>query len=239
MNASEMDLFERFGQEFPAGTVLFREGEAGQEMYVIHAGRVELTRGKGALRQTLAVLEPGEFFGEMAIVMDRPRSATARILDPARLLVLDAGTFEAMVRNNAEIALRIIRKMAHRLEAANTQVDILLRTEPNHRVVFALRAEADQTGVPEGPGVRVNWDIPTLATRVGLPEREVGTVVKRLAEARLVTAMERGFLIPQVGRLQEYLDFLDAREKMADGGGPTSESGPSGGTGSVGRADVG
>jgi len=235
MSASELDLFQRFGQEFPAGTVLFREGEAGQEMYVVHAGRIELTRGKGALRQTLAVLSSGEFFGEMAIVMDRPRTATATVLEDARLLVLDAGTFEAMVRNNAEIALRIIRKMAHRLEAANTQVDILLRTEPNHRVVFALRAEADRTGVPEGPGVRVSWDIPTLASRVGL---EVTTVVGRLARARLVTTMEQGFLIPQVGRLQEYLDFLDAREKMVSS---ESSSGPGKGDSarSGGEADVG
>lgn len=239
MSASELDLFERFGQEFPGGTVLFREGEAGQEMYVIHAGRVELTRGKGSLRQTLAVLVPGDFFGEMAIVMDRPRSATATIVEDARLLVLDSETFEAMVRNNAEIALRIIRKMAYRIEAANTQVDILLRTEPNHRVVFALRAEADRTGVPEGPGVRVNWDVSTLSTRVGLPESEVGTVVERLAKARLVTAVEQGFLIPQVGRLQDYLDFLDAREKMAAQQGPLAEPGAAGARGSGGQADVG
>ena len=214
MSESESGLFERFGQEFPAGTVLFREGESGHEMYVIHQGAIRLTRGRGSLEKTLAVLPPGEFFGEMAIVMDQPRTATATVDEDARLLVLDATTFESMVRNNAEIALRIIKKMAHRLEAANTQVDILLRTEPNHRVVFALRTEADRNGVAEGPGVRVRWTVETLAHHVGLPTAEVKLVVDRLAQARLVTPLSDGFLIPQVGRLQDYLDFLDVKEKF-------------------------
>ncbi len=212
--SDESELFRRFGQEIPAGTVLFREGESGSEMYVIHAGTVRISRGRGSLEKTLAVLPPGEFFGEMAIVMDQPRTATATVETPARLLVLDATTFESMVRNNAEIALRIIRKLAHRLEAANTQVDILLRTEPNHRVVFALRHEAQRNGTPEGPGVRVDWSAETLARRVGLPLDQVERVVERLVQARLVTPVSDGFVIPQVGRLQDYLDFLDVKEKF-------------------------
>lgn len=214
MGETDKDLFTRFGQGFPQGTVLFREGESGHEMYVIHAGRVKLTRGKGSLEQTLAVLPPGEFFGEMAIVMDQPRTATATVVEDARLLVLDASTFESMVRNNAEIALRIIKKLATRLEAANTQVDILLRTEPNHRVVFALRTQAERNGRPEGPGVKVSWTVEILAQRVGLPVKEVRQVVERLAQARLVNPEPDGFLIPQVGRLQDYLDFLDVKEKF-------------------------
>jgi CRP-like cAMP-binding protein len=185
-------------------------------MYVIHAGQVKLTRGKGDLEQTLAVLPPGEFFGEMAIVMDRPRTATATVVEDARLLVLDSTTFKTMVRNNAEIALRIISKLAARLEAANTQVDILLRTEPNHRVVFALRNQAERDGRPEGPGIKVGWTVEVLAQKVGLPEKEVRQVVDRLAQARLVRAESDGFLIPQVGRLQDYLEFLDSKKKLGE-----------------------
>ena len=221
MGESDRDLFKRFGQSFPSGTVLFREGESGSEMYVIHAGRVKLTRGKGALEQTLAVLPPGEFFGEMAIVMDRPRTATATVVEDTRLLVLDSTTFETMVRNNAEIALRIIRKLASRLEASNIQVDILLRTEPNHRVVFALRNQAERDGKPEGPGIKVSWTVQVLAQRVGLPEKEVRLIVERLAQARLIRAEPDGFLIPQVGRLQDYLDFLDTKNKFSQTGGMT------------------
>lgn len=214
MPTNPSGLYSRFGRDFDSGTVLFEEGDPGTEMYVIHEGHVRLTRGKGSLGTTLAVLPPGEFFGEMAIVTSQPRSATATVVEDAKLLVLDSGTFESMVRNNAEIALRIIRKMATRLQAANNQIDILLRTEPNHRVVFALRLQAERSGRREGPGIKVDWNTQTLADRVGLSLVEVEQVLKRLATARLVTAVEDGFIIPEVGRLQDYLDFLDVKEKF-------------------------
>ena len=218
MTTKNTGLYRRFGQLFEPGTVLFREGDTGSEMYVIHQGHVRLTRGKGSRETTLAVLPPGEFFGEMAIVTDQPRTATATVEEQAKLLVLDSATFEAMVRNNAEIALRIIRKMATRLESANTQIDILLRTEPNHRVVFALRTEADRNGRMEGPGIKVDWSVQTLSQRVGLPLAEVQDVIARLAQARLVTVVDDGFIIPQVGQLQDYLDFLDVKERFGDHG---------------------
>jgi CRP/FNR family transcriptional regulator, cyclic AMP receptor protein len=214
MSDRDMESLRRQGRDYPKDTVLFREGDPGAEMYVIHTGAVQLTRGKGAKETVLAVLPAGEFFGEMAIVINRPRTATATVVEDARLLVLDATTFETMVRNNAEIALRIIKKLAHRLEAANQQIDILLRKEPNHRVVFALRVQAELTGRPEGPGVKVDCDLDVLAQRVGLTIDEVKEVLERLARARLVSPVENGFIIPQVGRLQEYLEFLEMREQF-------------------------
>lgn len=217
MTDRDTDLFKRMGREYPSGTVLFREGDSGAEMYVIHEGSVQLTRGKGPLEKTLAILPAGEFFGEMAIVINRPRTATATVVESAKLLVLDATTFETMVRKNAEIALRIIKKLAHRLEAANSQIDILLRKEPNHRVVFALRAQAELSGRPEGPGIKVDWTLDELTHRVGLPAEEVEEVVARLRQARLVTEVSDGFIIPQVGRLQEYLEFLEMKDKFGAG----------------------
>src|SRR5438105_12720146 len=87
---------ERFGKTFPAGTILFSEGDDGEEMYVIQSGRVQLTRMVRGREAHLATLPPGEFFGEMAIVNNQPRSATATVLEDAHLLVIDARTFEAM-----------------------------------------------------------------------------------------------------------------------------------------------
>jgi CRP/FNR family cyclic AMP-dependent transcriptional regulator len=214
MSERDSDLFRKMGRGYPKGMVLFREGEPGSEMYVIHEGTVRLTRGKGPMEKLLADLPAGEFFGEMAIVINRPRTATATVLEDARLLVLDATTFEAMVRKNAEIALRIIKKLAHRLEAANTQIDILLRKEPNHRVVFALRTQAELNGRPEGPGIKVDWSLETLVERVGMPREEVEDVLERLGRARLVSEVADGFIIPQVGRLQEYLEFLEMKEQF-------------------------
>src|SRR5438874_2596705 len=111
-------LFSKFGKVFPAGTVLFREGEAGHEMYVVQVGRVSISKQVGDVQKVLSILGQGEFFGEMSILNNKPRSATATVAEDAKLLVIDSKTFEAMVRGNSEISVRMIKKLAHRLQEA-------------------------------------------------------------------------------------------------------------------------
>ncbi|MEO8706862.1 MAG: cyclic nucleotide-binding domain-containing protein, partial [Kofleriaceae bacterium] len=70
------DVLDRFGRDFEAGTVLFEEGQPGDYMYVVQSGEIEIRRQVGETERVVAVLPPGEFFGEMAILNGRPRSAT-------------------------------------------------------------------------------------------------------------------------------------------------------------------
>src|SRR6266568_7505356 len=135
----------RLARQFPAGTVLFREGYAGREMYVVHSGKVELTRRMRDRDGHLLFVPPGEFFGEMAIVNNRPRSATATVVEDTDLLVIDARTFETMIRAKAEIAVRMIQLLAARLEHANQQIELLLLRDADHRVVHLL---AHHAGTP-------------------------------------------------------------------------------------------
>ena len=206
-------LLDRFGRSFAAGTVLFREGDVGREMYVIHSGKVRITREIQGRTTVLAVLPPGEFFGEMALINNKPRSARATVVEDAELLVLDSKTFSAMIRASSDIAVRMIQKLAQRVQMANTQIEILLVQEPNHRVVFTLRQMAQQVGRPEGPGVKVPVRLADLAGRVALPEEEVESIISKLKQARLLVVSDDGFLIPEVGRLEEYLEFLEMRRQ--------------------------
>src|ERR1700733_7423365 len=112
-------LFQRFGREFRAGDVLFREGERGEEMYVIQSGIVQILKKVGHLDRPLATLGRGEFVGEMALLNDRPRTATAVVLEDARCLLIDAATLEQMIANSSEIALRLVKKLARRLDSAD------------------------------------------------------------------------------------------------------------------------
>jgi len=76
-------LFARFGREFPAGDVLFREGDSGEVMFVIQSGAVRISKSISGEDKVLAVLGPGEFLGEMAILNGKPRTATATVVAPA------------------------------------------------------------------------------------------------------------------------------------------------------------
>jgi CRP-like cAMP-binding protein len=108
--------FEDFIARVPAGTVVFSEGEVGTEMYVIQSGSVDVfkkaARGEEKL---LATLEKGDFFGEMSILEDVPRTASARAKTDCELLKINQSTFDEMLRHNGEIAVRMLRKLSRRL----------------------------------------------------------------------------------------------------------------------------
>jgi pSer/pThr/pTyr-binding forkhead associated (FHA) protein len=100
---------------FKAGQVIFTEGQRGGEMFIIEDGQVEIVRRRGAEDRSLVLLEAGDFFGEMALLEDLPRSATARAVSDCRLLPIDASTFDLMLRDHPEVAIRIMRMLSRRL----------------------------------------------------------------------------------------------------------------------------
>jgi CRP/FNR family transcriptional regulator, cyclic AMP receptor protein len=213
-----MSLIERFGRVVTAGTVLFREGEPGREMFVIQSGAVRMTRTIRGEEKLIADLPAGEFFGEMSIINDKPRTATATVLEDAQLLVLDPRTFEAMIKANTEIAVRMIKKLAGRLDAANAQIEILLLGDANSRVVHALLQAAHKQPASNELGTTVSTDAAVLAQRTSVELQKVHEVLARLERSRLVLAQEGGLRIPDVGKLQEFLEFLEMRERFGEAG---------------------
>ena len=105
----------RFLNSFAAGQTIFEQGRPGAEMWIIQDGQVEILRRVGHLERRLALLETGDFFGEMSVLEDLPRSATARAVTAAKLLPIDASTFDQMLREHPEIAVRMMRKLSRRL----------------------------------------------------------------------------------------------------------------------------
>lgn len=110
---------EQFFTRVAAGESIFRESEPGTEMYIIQEGQVEILKESDAQERRLAVLEEGDFFGEMAILEDMPRTAGARALTPCALLRIDRSTFNQLIRHNPEISVRMLRKLCHRLRETN------------------------------------------------------------------------------------------------------------------------
>lgn len=205
-------LSSRFGRSFPAGEVLFREGDPGVEMFVIQSGRVRISKVFPSGERTLAVIGPGEFFGEMAILNGKPRTATATTIEALNALVIDGRTFEAMVLGNGEIAVRMITRLARRLHSANAYIDILLRADPRARVILGLARAGEEYGERvEGGGVRLAISADDLASMVGLDVSTVQSVIDRLVRVRLVRPAEEvdGWLLPDPAQLHAFVDALE------------------------------
>jgi CRP-like cAMP-binding protein len=211
-------LLPRFGREFAAGEVLFREGETGEEMFVIQSGRIRITKVIGGEPRALAMLGRGEFIGEMAILNEKPRTATATVVEAATLLVIGAKTLEVMISNNSEIAFRLIKKLARRLDSADELVQILLNPDPEARVMLGLKRHAEMFGEETPTGIKVSVPADELARDVGTSVGQVYDVLRRLTRLRIATAEEGGaIVVADVGRLLEFLEFLV--RPSADGAG--------------------
>src|SRR5262245_29710593 len=132
--------------EIKEGEYVFREGELGTEMYIINEGKVEIINQGGDEEQVLAVLEKGDFFGEMSVLEDLPRAASARALTDVRLLQINGTTFDQLLRSNPEIAVRMMRKLSRRLR----EMDDLMKTLGNKSASRELPRPVAQTP-SEGP----------------------------------------------------------------------------------------
>lgn len=204
-------------QQVPEGTVLFRDGDRGDEMYVIQRGRVRIFTEVKGREKLLAILGPGDFFGEMAILNDKPRTASAEVVEDAQLLSIDPKTFGAMIVSNTEIAVRLIKKLARRLDSANTLIDLLMHRDPKARTILGLAHEAEYNGQRREDGsVVVPLDRGGLANQIGLSADEVSSVLQRLGRLKIVEETAEGFRIPDLMRLHEFLEFLQMREKFGD-----------------------
>jgi len=109
-----------------AGEWIFEEDSLGTEMFIVQEGQVEILKkigDDGAEQRQLSILDRGDFFGEMALLEELPRAAGARALTDVKLLEINGTTFDKMLRDNPEIAVRMMRKLSRRLR----ETDALLR----------------------------------------------------------------------------------------------------------------
>ena len=103
--------FAKFLSHHGKGDYIFREGDEGDEMYIIQTGRVSIHKVIAGKKAPISVLEKGDFFGEMSILERLPRTADAEALEDAGLITINSQTFGEMIRSNPEIAVRMLRKV--------------------------------------------------------------------------------------------------------------------------------
>jgi len=142
---------EEYFVRFAAGDDVFREGEPGNEMFIVREGQVEILKQSRGSDRRLAVLGEGDFFGEMAILEDLPRFASARALCDCVLLRIEVSTFGEIVRHNPEIAVRMLRKLSRRLRQANP---LLLEVDVDEAAVLQQGSafeEGDTEPIPVPP----------------------------------------------------------------------------------------
>lgn len=207
----------KIAKHFATGTVLFCQGEPGRDMYVVQSGMVRISVTVRGVEKVLVDLGAGEFFGEMSILTGAPRSATAIVVQEAELLVIAPETFESMLRKQSEIGLRMIKKLAARLQAADEQIGNLLLRDHSSRVAQAILNVAKRVSPDAQGGISVVVDAHALAGQTGLDRSEVEKVLQRLQTAGLINWADGALHLAKLEPLVDYLGVLEMNEKMTAG----------------------
>jgi len=115
--------FERYIVTHPMGDIIFSEGDIGTEMYILQSGSVELFKQIAGETRVLATLDKGDFFGEMSVLEDLPRTASARAKTDVELVKINGAMFDTMLKSNTEIAVRMMRKLSRRLREVTAMLE--------------------------------------------------------------------------------------------------------------------
>lgn len=170
------------------GTAVFHQNDSGGGLYLILAGAVKISRtGRDGRDVTVALLNEGNFFGEMSLLDGQPRSASATALQTTRLLVLDREHFQRYVLSQASIMAKLLRELSKRLRAADQTIENLALGSVQDRLVCLIGHLGRRNPIKDGAGF-----IERAPTHQELAEM-VGS--SRETVTRAFAAMERAGLI--------------------------------------------
>ena len=133
----------------PKGTILFRQGDPSDSMFVLASGRIRLTLGTGAEVREIGTLGPGDFFGEISLLTGAARTATAEVVEDSRLLVVGRDAFRMMVQDDLATVTRMLSAQGERLSRTNDPIQDGIQRLARCRVIAgALRGLGAQMRLP-------------------------------------------------------------------------------------------
>ena len=177
----------------PRNSVIVFEDDPGDALFIVGTGQVKVVLvGEDGREVILAVLGPGDFFGELALIDDEPRSAHVIAMDDARLLVLRRDDFHRALEAHPRIALGMLRTLSRRLRRADDQIGSLVLLDVYGRVarvLFELAAESTDGDLVK----RVTHA--TLAQMIGSSRETVSRTLRELADHGLIEVSPQGIRI--------------------------------------------
>ncbi|WP_146340493.1 Crp/Fnr family transcriptional regulator [Nesterenkonia sp. NBAIMH1] len=192
--------------ELSRGKSIFHEGEEGDELYFITSGKIKLGRATPDGRENLlAVLGPGEIFGEMALFNPAPRTATATAVSETVLAGLKHENLKKVIHQAPEVSVQLLRALAQRLSRTNESLADLVFSDVPGRVAKALLDLADRFGRPAPDGVLVAHELTQeeLAQLVGASRETVNKALAEFVQRGWLRLEARAVVILDIQRIRQ------------------------------------
>lgn len=206
---------DEFNRVYPKETMIFSEGQPGEEMYIIQKGAVKITKIVDNNEVLLAVLKQGDMFGEMALLEAKPRSASAISFEDCQLLAVNKENFERMVATQPQVVTRLTQLLAERIWFIYKQLANTLISDPLGRMYDALLIQLEKNRVPlVSAPYTFDFGPKELINMVGLPAAEGNLVLRKLLENQKVRVVENKFSIVDVSEVVKQTEYYRKMQKI-------------------------
>lgn len=172
-------LFRKFGRFYNKGDYIFQEGDENTEMYYILSGRIRLEKQAGGVKKVLAEIGPGNYFGEMAALIDQPRAASARAAEQCSIAAVSGETFRHLLRESEDVSLLMLKEFSRRITRTNASLEESTQALFKLTVIFYF--------LKEWPLRDEETDILDLTQYTGKSADEILVVLSELSKQGIIT----------------------------------------------------
>ncbi len=196
--------------------MIFCENEPGRELYILQNGRVKITKMVNGQEVLLAVLQAGDIFGEMALLDNKPRSASAIVAEAATMLAINKVNFEGMVKAQPQLATRLITLLSERIWMAYRQLANLMISDSTGRLFDTLLTLAEKNHVKISTKSMYNFDIggKDLLKMVGLDPEKDERLLMELLKSRWMKLDEGKLICLDLSELEKQVAFFRKKAQM-------------------------
>ena len=212
LKAFSLPAFDRFSKKYMPGQVIISEFEPGDCFYLIQSGQIQLVKCINGSNKNLDILKPGEFFGEMAILDNSPRSATCLARTVVTCLEFNKANFEVLIMGNPQLAMILLKLFCKRIYDQHRRLKTLCIKDIQARIcdVFLMFDENNPMTNPQDHARRFSLTTQDVAHWAGLEPTVTRDELTKLAKQHKVEIFEDIIIVPDIVDLRRLVDTRTA-----------------------------
>ncbi|MBI9104037.1 MAG: cyclic nucleotide-binding domain-containing protein [Spirochaetales bacterium] len=206
---------EEFTRKYPKDTMVFSESQPGKELYIIQKGSIKITKIVNNNEVLLAVLKSGDIFGEMSLLEDQPRSASAIAHEDAVLMAVNLANFKRMVSSQPQMITRLTQLLSERIWAIYKQLANTQLADPLGRLYDAMLIQLEKLRVPiSSDSYTFDFGPVELVNMVGLPKDEGAVVTRKLFENKKLKIIDNRIHVTGKDEIDNQAKYFRKMEKI-------------------------
>lgn len=206
---------DEFTRQYPKDTMVFSESQPGQELYIIQKGSIKISKIVNDNEVLLAVLKQGDIFGEMSLLENQPRSASAIAHEDSVLMAVNLANFKRMVSSQPQMITRLTQLLSERIWAIYKQLANTQLSDPLGRLYDAMLIQLEKQRVPiSSDSYTFDFGPSELVNMVGMPKDEGAFHCRKLFENKKLKIIDNRIHVSDKDEIDKQAKYFRKMEKI-------------------------